>query len=331
MGDKDGYNKLEALLKGEAIYTPKFFEVIDRYYNELNEEPQRLIHIKTIDINKVKHHINVAGIGKQIYLPSYNQFALPSEFPKTPCLPGFENTLIKIMDAPKAKSPFHCCLLDTKPDTLEKVRDIWRGSEICRQLREHILRCGHRTQEVKSVLCFGLGALACSNMPNHNYRTFLQHAAAMEIRDAFQEAQNTHNIPIYAQDPAYCARCKEVLQGLFGFQILETPQGFGKIDGDSFVVTKAPTAAVRQIVFDMTAHCKGPAGMLCDRIVDNGLTNATIDCMADPCSPRAFQWKQFNQRFNVNLDDTRSELHSEDVVLHNQVFEEVGLYLKDRC
>ncbi|KAF2246230.1 hypothetical protein BU26DRAFT_521683 [Trematosphaeria pertusa] len=114
---------------------------------------------------------------------------------------------------------------------------------------------------IDKIVCIGMGALKRVDW-------FLQHVSVSRIRKILADKQGKAitAIPIYAQDPYYCRKCKAILREM-DFEIVEDPDGFMKIDNNTFVISIHPSVPVRQIAVWRTRE-GGPAGMLCNRIYD---------------------------------------------------------------
>ena len=146
---------------------------------------------------------------------------------------------------------------------------------------------------VDKVLCFGLEALAFEqySQEDHLMRCYLQHWTAWWVGEVLREVQGSEGIELVAQDPAYCGHCREKLWQDLRMKVVDTPERYLEVTGNSFVVTKAPSAPVRQVVADFTAEERGPAGMLCDIIKETvGLTP-----LADGGTARLVAYKAQNR------------------------------------
>ena len=147
-------------------------------------------------------------------------------------------------------------------------RQWWQTRE---SLKTAVVKHGHALMNVDKILCFGLGSLDCRRP-----KTFVQHLAAVTIRDALLSFLGNRNIdrtiPIFAQDPAYCENCRDTLSTLLpDFHPITDFDGFKKVDKHSLVITVAPSAPVCQIISDLTLDDGGPAAIVCDLFGDDYL------------------------------------------------------------
>ncbi|KAJ4376477.1 hypothetical protein N0V83_001761 [Neocucurbitaria cava] len=338
----------EALLKYrleecEPVYTHKRFREWAEYIFYINGKGFTQ-EVQTFDAqgNNKKILVRAGGPPKQVMLPSYHQWAV-LDFIQPCSSPGFQNMLFRLFDAPERQQPEQCCKY-VKEENLKQLWVGWQQSPFCKQVIEHITKNAYNMAVVENFVCFGLGPIEESDDPeDHIQRTFLQHAMAVEIRDALVRTQRKEDllfqIPIAVQDPRYCKNCVRLLLDVLKVGVMNTPTGFPTVDKTTFVISKAPSVCVRQIVADLTADAGGPAGMLCDPIEDNGLDEMAHNQHSDPSSPRLWDFKERNKELELMLDDTEDKIKymTDDVPpvevdgLPNRVFDDVGLYLRKRA
>jgi hypothetical protein len=192
-------------------------------------------------------------------------------------------------------------------------------------------------ETIKKIVCFGLGTVKDENFEHaedggegHLVGQFLQHVAALDIRKNLLELQKAvPDIPIYVQDPAYCTNCKTVLQS-YGMIVLENNEAFLKVTGNSFVIARAPDVAIRQLVIDKTQPYGGPAGILCDRIMDYG-GGENVFQMRDRSNPRLWEYIKKNKDLGLLLDNETDTIEIDGKPkMPCQVFGEAHLCLKKK-
>jgi hypothetical protein len=174
----------------------------------------------------------------------------------------------------------------------ESMQEDWEGLAYQKTLVAHLEKHGEEMEQVDTILCFGLGTLDLA-------QTYMQHLAATTIRRVLSAKQNMRTSPdaepkIFAQDPGYCEGCKILLKDRFNIEIVDNHQGFLQLDKSSFVITIAPSVPVSQIAVDVTFDEGGPAGMLCEEIMDESRGKATTMLIHenDPWSPRLQSYKK---------------------------------------
>jgi hypothetical protein len=135
------------------------------------------------------------------------------------------------------------------------------------RLKHKIEKYGDKLKQVNQVICFGLGSLSY-NQP----RSFMQHLAALTVRNEIQRLRNdSSEIEILAQDPAYCSNCKDILQKELGIKAVTTFEGHRLLNKTTLTISIAPGAPVCQMIADLTHEDGGPAAMMCDAFDDNYL------------------------------------------------------------
>lgn len=327
----------------EPVYTCKRFQEWGEYIFYINGKGL-IQEVQTFDAqgDNKKILVRAGGPPKQVMLPSYHQWAVP-EFRQPRSSPGFQNMLFRLVDAPAVQQPEKCCKYGIKEEKLKQLWAGWQQSPFCKRVIEHITKNAYDMAVVENFVCFGLGPLQESDDPeDHITRTFLQHAMAVKIRDALVRTQRKDDrlfqIPIAVQDPRYCKNCVRLLLDGLKVGVMNTPTGFPTVDKTTFVISKAPSVCVRQIVADLTADAGGPAGMLCGPIEDNELDELACDQHSDPSSPRLWEFKENNKELELMLDDTEDQIEymTDDVPptvvdVPARVFDDVGLYLRKRA
>jgi hypothetical protein len=256
------------------------------------------------------------------------QLSYPEHPRPYPCVPRLENHIISLSDWNSTSMNLdwkECCGLE-KLKYLEPFVEMWKkNSDFLRSVKAHIRKHGKKMVLVKRIVCFGLGPRKRKregdSTHTHIIRSVLQHETAIAIRDTLREVQTGvqgHLLNITVQDPHYCPGCYVRIWDVYDGFIATNPAGFNKVDGDTFVISRAPTIHVRQIVGDLTAGSGGPAGILCDEIEED--YNRFHSCK-DPPSGRLWKFKKENEELELMLDDSN---------VRTNVFHKVGLYLRKR-
>ncbi|CAO2658218.1 Nn.00g059410.m01.CDS01 [Neocucurbitaria sp. VM-36] len=328
-------------LFGPPVYTKRFFEQLETYSLEMNGTEPFQTTIRTCDPQGNERWIVVNGGNKMWVLPSYHQWAMPRTYwPKLACDPGFEDMLHRVIDFPTLATdmqPGLCCKLENDREFFETMRQQWKRSPLYVNLVARLIENAGRMPWVNNIICFGLGPFQLTEgVEDHIARPWLQFAAALEIRDVLEAKhppglRGTRRIHITVQDPSYCPNCKSIMYDYEDVCIATTPTAFSFIDGHSFIISKYPSVAVRQIVGDMTYWTGGPAGMLCDPIVDDGLSDigqSIGQCQtADPSSPKLLDFAR-NRSNAYTFNDTNYVLEFNGNVVAGTVFDQVDLYLR---
>jgi hypothetical protein len=212
-----------------------------------------------------------------------------------------------------------------EPDDHRKASDWraeWEASDFSRKLTSFF--AGHSknaTQRIDQIVCFGLGMPVSQSQPRALRRSYVQHLAACTIRDLLAEYQSGKKPKVYAQEPGYKSKDIAYLADQFDMTVLEDPEGFRVLDGNTFVITVAPNVPVRQVAFDMTHECGGPAGFLCNDIYSDGLESEgkkEDDVDLYTCNPSPALWRYKQEGVWMEYDD-RDE---------GDCFGSMGVYLK---
>ncbi|KAF2022712.1 hypothetical protein EK21DRAFT_119465 [Setomelanomma holmii] len=304
--------------------------------NDLNTAPYETTVI-TFDAKGQKHEIQAKGPGKRIVFCSYHQVvgyghgeSQELNKPGNPVQyadPGYESMLVRVAGAWPIPRPAECCLVPEYFNELQENVEEWKKSEAYVDLTAHVQRRAHKMTEVKNV-------------------NLLQYYAAMHICDMFAKEQKKpkNEIPIYVQDPEYCAECKRRLVEELDFKVLGSNAGYLYVDGNTFVVSSSPGAPVRQIIGDLTLDTKGPAGMLCNIVQGDGHGDAfnMIDADSEPLylwfymSTQDGMQKEWSRNPNPNdfdegESDWKQEVRFGNVTnMFRSVFDEIGLYCKPK-
>lgn len=241
--------------------------------------------MRTYDGDGKAVQIAAKGPNKIFHFCSYHQAVHKGEAQPV-ADSAFANMLVRVTSASDALTPDECCNnppagvreeerhkychSGTRQLEYTKMTSHWKNTQHYKDLMGFLEQRTDRMTEVKSVACFGLGRLGANSdrSPDHLIANYLQHIAALDIRNLFARKQKVpkSNIPIYTQDPAYCSECVKTLEAELGFEVLPSNTGFLKVDGNTFVMTIHPGAPIRQIIGDITADEGGPAGLFCPPI-----------------------------------------------------------------
>ncbi|CAO2652524.1 Nn.00g008070.m01.CDS01 [Neocucurbitaria sp. VM-36] len=203
----------------------------------------------------------------------------------------------------------------------------WTNSEMYRRLtaflEEH---AGKTMQHIDRIICFGLGCFT-TKWGQAAKRSYIQHLAACTVRDIIAQGQGGTPPKVYAQEPIYCAAGIAHIQQHFSIEVLDDPEGFRALDGNTFVISISPNVPVRQIAFGLTHEFGGPAGMFCNDIQSDGLEcdgkgceyqDGRWVCPYKTCEPSPGLWRYKMESMWMECSDKREE----------NWFGEVGLYLK---
>jgi hypothetical protein len=183
----------------------------------------------------------------------------------------------------------------------ERVLEQWRKTR--EKLTSAIIKHAERLKDVDNIVCFGLG-----NLERRKPRTFVQHLAAVTIRNTLQEIRAARGIPgtipILAQDPLYCPHCRYVLHKDLGIETVTDLTGFQSITQTSFVVSICAGGPIGQIIADLTLSFGGPTAFLCEDFKD--------DYLAQEHSPDAISGYGSNEP-TKNMVDYQKRCIKEDV------------------
>jgi hypothetical protein len=196
----------------------------------------------------------------------------------------------------------------------------WEDSEFCGRIKAFLEdHAGPTVTRVHKIICFGLGCFQREHFLDVR-RHHMQHLAALTVRDIFARKQGGEAPLVYAQDPWYCPRGISYLQDHLDITVLEDPEGFKAMDGNTFVITVAPNVPVRQLAVDLTHEDGGPAGMLCNAVLtDEVELDGTSLCGTCNSSPAVWDFKQRSVWMEHDEDRNKDEW-----------FGHMGLYLKKK-
>jgi hypothetical protein len=307
--------------------------------------------VETYDSKGQMHAIRARGPNKQLRYCSYHQAVHPEE--EQPASDeNFKGMLVRVTDYKPPSEPTKCCGDGGahEKQAYDGYEHYWMQSEFYNRFMTHVSHYARSATEVKSVVCFGLGRLrvdADDYAGQHAATSFLQHAAAVHIRDVFAKLQKQprESIPIYAQDPAYCSNCKAHLKTRWNMEIMDFNSGFLKVDANTFVVSLFPAAPVRQIVGDITCFgdVLGPAGMLTQPTGGDGIEAANR--VVDMPSPRFYEFVLKAIKNGLRLDmvpeptdsideenDANNMVYQSETVpsTFGMVFVSIGMYFSRR-
>jgi hypothetical protein len=289
---------------------------------KLNAPPYKAT-IRTFDGNGEAHEIPAQGPGKILRYASYHQAVHKAEA-QSASDKGFEYMLVRVTDADPATPPKECCDTEGRKEKYAEYTKQWKATAWFGNFIKKVEEKAKSMVEVKSIACFGLGHLEANPnfAPTHMIANYLQHVVVLEIRTllAVEHKVPPEDIPIYAQDPKYCTNCKDILEKELGFTVMESNSGFLKVDGNTFVITSAPSVPVRQIVGDLTKDVGGPAGILCQPIDGDGVETANkIVDMPSP-SINEFANKAYLTNMAMTFTAERADSSDEESDLQNSVF-----------
>lgn len=171
---------------------------------------------------------------------------------------------------------------------------------------------GSASQRIDQIICFGLGNIISLSGPRAQRRSYVQHLAACTVRDTLASQQGGAAPTVFAQDPEYKSVDTSYLSEHFDCTVLDDPEGFRALNGNTFVITVSPNVPVRQVALDMTYDSDGPAGFLCDAIRSDGLEGEGLtrkECFEGKkivyhtCNPSPALWKYKQQSLWMEHDD----------------------------
>jgi hypothetical protein len=273
---------------------------------DLNEREPYEVTITTYDAKGQEHKIVAKGPNKSVTFCSYHRVVgyghgVRQELWYEPVQyadPGFEAMLVRVTDAVPTPIPAECCHNASRLENMDMSIKDWEKTKVYKTLVDYVGKRAGIMTDVKNMVCFGLGRLRYdphNEFGHHADKCLLQHYAAVKIRDIIAEKQNKkpEEIPIFAQDPAYCENCKWLLKnkfgeksddGKYGIEVVESNSGYLKVDGNTFVMSICPYAPIRQIIGDITLGTGGPAGMLCNIIQADGneAPGTIVDAESEP-------------------------------------------------
>jgi hypothetical protein len=156
-------------------------------------------------------------------------------------------------------------------------------------------------RKIDKIVCFGLGH-------GLNEASFLQHAVAVNIQSHF-EVLHGRKPDFKIHDNGYCTAWKDILNGLFGgIEFIDKFKALLEIDEHTFVICVSPSEAISHFVIGI-CHPRGPAALLCRRVVDDGRSIVQAVCGQhtatasghDYPSPVLYQWRRKTARAMVAI------------------------------
>ncbi|KAF2106978.1 hypothetical protein BDV96DRAFT_607013 [Lophiotrema nucula] len=224
-------------------------------------------------------------------------------------------------------------------ENFARLKLTYENSDYCAQLKAYLAENKASMKEVKQIICIGLGNFLkaerkkedkpCDNttekqqaannpgdatsvnkpdestkeltyVPNQSH--FYQYLLACTVREAFESGPDTP-LPIYAQDPLICVGGRSLLKDYFNITVIGDPEAFVKLTENTFIITVWPWVPVRQLAVDLLDKYGGPAGMLCEEIMNNGTHCNGVEYVnnsdeeedlwtLDPSSPRLEEYKK---------------------------------------
>lgn len=293
---------LQSLFDRE-YYTREFIEKYVKLEEQLNTAP--LPPISRLSMYTARNTSSQPkGPGKQIIFCSYHQLAYPQRH-RIACDPKFKGMLVRVADRPR-REPSACCDTVDQEAEFANFKQKWLKSQMLKDIAEHLTKHAPQMAHVSKVVCFGLGHLATTSAPSHlefnpedhGARSWIQHVAASQIGDMLRMFTGNPDIRFYAQDPAYCDNCMEILSQNLQIEVLDGNRGFLELDSETFVISVAPDVPVQQIVGDMLGDSGGPAGMFCQQINGDehgrGMSALSSDTPFDASSPRVQRFRMDN-------------------------------------
>lgn len=263
---------------GTPKYSFALFQDAEKKLEGINNAPLGLL-AQYVDINNTEFTDPEPVNGrKKIAIRSLHGVAFGSHI--RPGDPRIRGSLIDYINDDKDHPLPPCCTnVNSRIPSFQTTTEQWRATPFMKALIQHLEKHAPSMEKVHTILGFGLGHLAYEDPDpdtidphtEHPRRIWLQHLTCQIIKNALERAQGTPGtIKIYTQDPDYCPNCIALLGGQ-GITAVNSATKYltdeKLLNKHTFVVTKAPGVPIRQIVFDLTADCGGPAGILCDKML----------------------------------------------------------------
>ncbi|KAI9731857.1 MAG: hypothetical protein M1818_007722 [Claussenomyces sp. TS43310] len=110
----------------------------------------------------------------------------------------------------------------------DRYRQQWENSEACSQLK-HILASVGERRKITNVVCLGLGSLQDWRLQSR--RTSHTQLSALRTMMQVLEIESVRRV---AQEPHFTDLDKKFMNSL-GYDVLEHPEGFSQINGESLV------------------------------------------------------------------------------------------------
>lgn len=126
-----------------------------------------------------------------------------------------------------------------------KARQAWEKSQNCKKFEAILSKVtGHKINNILGLAC---GSLSRPGRPQSAF----QHALLITAKNWLRKKGLTDKtLSCYMQDPEYTSVDREILDG-FGFQTVDDPEGFLKVDEQSIVLSIAPNVPVKHIIADI--------------------------------------------------------------------------------
>ncbi|KAF2636534.1 hypothetical protein P280DRAFT_153322 [Massarina eburnea CBS 473.64] len=181
---------------------------------------------------------------------------------------------IESLQSPAPKPCFNAMTLEAETTKWEGE---WTRSPFRHRLTTFLEAHAPSMRKVTKIMCIGLGCFSQGTAPygRDPKRPYTQYLAALTVHTILKK--HGHDPVIYAQDPDYCGAGIALLESRWGIRVLEDPDGIQTIDNNTFVVAVANDIPIKQIAVQYTWEADGkegvgPAGMLTERIVNDGTT-----------------------------------------------------------
>jgi hypothetical protein len=143
-------------------------------------------------------------------------------------------------------------------------------------IQKFLPQAARETKEINKIVCLCLGSMqtrfkmsrqhpALGHLTQSPDSSFDQHLAARDIADTLDRVNGPETLPVkvYVQDGAYKDVDKVLLKD-FGFEIVEDPHGWLKIDEHTLVFHAFCPFRPYEMIADLTHDYGGPAGILGD-------------------------------------------------------------------
>ncbi|KAJ5177755.1 uncharacterized protein N7500_000454 [Penicillium coprophilum] len=133
-----------------------------------------------------------------------------------------------------------------KPETVarefEANTQVWEASEACENFKKTLFQnaSGHK---INSIVGFACGSLSRP----YNPHTDFQHALLITLKDWLKKKDPGKELSCYIQDVLNTSADKDFL-AKFGFEVVDDPAGWSKVDEQSVVLSIAPDVPIKQII-----------------------------------------------------------------------------------
>jgi len=141
---------------------------------------------------------------------------------------------------------------DHRPTTelqqiLANARQEWTTSPAYHKIR-HCLDTAP-SRNLTKVVAFALGSMFLDSQTNEH--STLQHAFLSTLPGLVSPVAKSGEFNIFAQDPLYCLRDKQVLQAE-NITVLDDPLGFLEVDESTVGLSIGPDCPVKEIILDIS-------------------------------------------------------------------------------